>query len=152
MCCASERDHLATRYCDACGERLWPGGAGRLHAGHGLPPYGYVDWSKRPGRGLTGEVGELVVDAVRALQAGLEEIMPAMGPWRHGVFFKDGNEAASPHDEGPVRKRQGEAGVRGGSTIPAEGGVSDAQPERRRGGEHSRGAHARPRSPPAAAA
>jgi len=146
MCCANERDHLATVYCDTCGERLCPECARRLHAGHGLHPYGYVDWSKRPGRGLTGEVGELVVDAVRALQAGLEEIMPAMGPWRHGVFFKDGNEAASPHDEGPVRKRQGEAGVRGGSPIPAEGGVSDAQPERRRGGDGSGVADARPRS------
>lgn len=146
MCCANERDHLATVYCDTCGERLCPECARRLHAGHGLHPYGYVDWSKRPGGGLTGEVGELVVDAVRALQAGLEEIMPAMGPWRHGVFFKDGNEAASPHDEGPVRKRQGEAGVRGGSPIPAEGGVSDAQPERRRGGDGSGVADARPRS------
>ena len=37
-------------------------------------------------------MGELIGDAVRALQAGLEEIMPKMGPWRHGVVFKDGEE------------------------------------------------------------
>ena len=109
MCCASDPDHLATVYCDTCGERLCPACARTLHSSHVVHPYGYVDWSVRPGRGLTGEMGELVTDAVRALQAGLEEIMPTLGPWRHGVFFSDRDEPSGPDNEGPVRKRERES-------------------------------------------
>ena len=49
-------------------------------------------------------MGELIGDAVRALRAGLEEIMPTMGPWRHGVVFNDGDEPSSPDTERPLRK------------------------------------------------
>ncbi len=104
MCCANDPVHLATVYCDTCGERLCPDCSRTWHSGHVVHPYRYVDWSVRPGRGFTEEVGELIGDAVKALQAGLEEIMPTMGPWRHGVVFNDDNEPASPDAERPVRK------------------------------------------------
>jgi UDP:flavonoid glycosyltransferase YjiC (YdhE family) len=104
MCCAIDPGHLATVYCDTCGQRLCPDCARTVHSGHVLHPYGYVDWSVRPGRGLTEELGELIGDAARALRAGLEEIMPKMGPWRHGVVFNDGHEPSSPDTERPVRK------------------------------------------------
>jgi hypothetical protein len=105
MCCASDPGHLAAVYCDTCCRRLCPDCARAGHSGHAVHPYGYVDWSVRSGRGLTEEMGELIGDAVRALQAGLEEIMPKMGPWRHGVVFKDGDVPASPDTEEPIRKR-----------------------------------------------
>jgi len=104
MCCAKDPGHLATVYCDTCGQRLCSDCTRRSHSGHVVHPYGYVDWSVRAGRGLTAEMGELIGDAVRALQAGLEEIMPKMGPWRHGVVFNDGDEPSSPDNGGPVRK------------------------------------------------
>ncbi len=104
MCCASDPDHLATVYCDTCDQRLCPDCSRALHSGHAVHPYGYVDWSVRPGRRLTEGMGELIGDAARALKAGLEEIMPKMGPWRHGVVFNDGDEPSSPDKEGPVRK------------------------------------------------
>ena len=89
MRCAKDPGHRATVYCDTCGQRLCPDCARRAHTGHVLHPYGYVDWSVRAGHGLTKEMGELIVDAATALKAGLEEIMPKMGPWRHGVVFSD---------------------------------------------------------------
>jgi hypothetical protein len=46
-------------------------------------------------------MGELIVDAATALKAGLEEIMPKMGPWRHGVVFRD-DESASVAKGAPV--------------------------------------------------
>jgi sterol 3beta-glucosyltransferase len=39
----------------------------------------YVDWSARPATGVVGELGELMADAATALQAGLEELVPALG-------------------------------------------------------------------------
>jgi UDP:flavonoid glycosyltransferase YjiC (YdhE family) len=104
MCCANDPDHLATVYCDTCGERLCPECSRVGHAGHAVHPYGYVDWSVRAGRGLTEEMGELIGDTVKALQAGLEEIIPKMGPWRHGVVFDDRDEPPSSDGEAPVRK------------------------------------------------
>ena len=103
MCCANDPGHRATVYCDTCGQRLCPDCARTLHSGHVLQPYGYVDWSVRPGHGLTQEMGELIADAASALKAGLEEIMPKMGPWRHGVVLNDG-ESASATKESPVGK------------------------------------------------
>jgi sterol 3beta-glucosyltransferase len=111
MCCANDPDHLATVYCGTCGQRLCPDCSRTLHSEHVVHPYRYVDWSVRPGRGLTEEMGELIGDAVKALQAGLEEIMPKMGPWRHGVVFNDGDEPSSPDNEGPVRKLERESRV-----------------------------------------
>jgi UDP:flavonoid glycosyltransferase YjiC (YdhE family) len=40
-----------------------------------LHPYGPVDWSTRPAHGLVRELGELLGDAGKALQAGLDEIL-----------------------------------------------------------------------------
>ena len=100
MCCADDPSHLATGYCDTCDRRLCPECAGTSHAGHVIHPYRDVDWSVRPGRGLTEEMGDLIGDTVKALQAGLEEIMPSLGPWHHGVVFKRGDEPSDA--EGPV--------------------------------------------------
>jgi sterol 3beta-glucosyltransferase len=104
MCCANDPDHLATVYCDTCEERLCPDCFRTLHSGHVVHPYRYVDWSVRPGRGLTREMSELIGDAVKALQAGLEEIMPKMGPWRHGVVFNDGDELSTSDNQESARK------------------------------------------------
>jgi hypothetical protein len=79
-----------------------------LHSGHVVHPYGYVDWSVRPGRGLTEEMGALIGDAARALKAGLEEIMPKMGPWRHGVVFNNGDELSTADHEPKPRALNGE--------------------------------------------
>jgi hypothetical protein len=103
MCCANDPGHRATVYCDACGQRLCPDCARTLHSGHVLQPYGYVDWSVRPGHRLTREMGELIADAASALKAGLEEIMPNMGPWRHRVVLNDG-ESSSATKESSVGK------------------------------------------------
>jgi rhodanese-related sulfurtransferase len=73
MCYANDADHLATVYCDTCGQRLCPACGRRLHSGHVIHPYGYVDWSLRPERGLTAEMGELIGDTARALKAGLHD-------------------------------------------------------------------------------
>jgi len=35
---------------------------------------------------------ELIGDVVSALKAGLEGVMPKMGPWRHGVVLDDGDD------------------------------------------------------------
>ena len=110
MCCANDPGHRATVYCDTCGQRLCPDCARTLHSGHVLQPYGYVDWSVRPGHGLTKEMGELIADAASALKAGLEEIMPKMGPWRHGVVLNDG-ESSSATKESPVGKLERSARV-----------------------------------------
>ena len=103
MYCANDPVHRATVYCDTCAERLCPDCARTVHAGHVVHPYGYVDWSVRAGHGFTKEMGELIVDAASALKAGLEEIMPKMGPWRHGVVFNRG-ESSSAAEGGSVRK------------------------------------------------
>jgi hypothetical protein len=47
-------------------------------------------------------MGELIGDVASALKARLEEGMPKMGPWRHGVVFDDGDESSSAAKEGPV--------------------------------------------------
>ncbi|HUL02274.1 MAG TPA: glycosyltransferase [Gemmatimonadales bacterium] len=104
MCCARDPDHLATVYCDTCDQRLCLDCSRAVHSGHAIHPYGYVDWSVHPRRGLAEEMGELIGDAVRALEVGLEEIMPKRGPWRHGVIFHDAGGPSNPDVEGPVRK------------------------------------------------
>jgi hypothetical protein len=48
------------------------------HAGHRKGPYHHVDWNARPPRRLVRELGELMGDVARALQAGLVEVMPRM--------------------------------------------------------------------------
>jgi UDP:flavonoid glycosyltransferase YjiC (YdhE family) len=111
MRCAEDPNHLATSYCDTCERRLCPDCSRTLHAGHVVHPYRYVDWSVRPGRGVTREMGALIGDTVRALQAGLEEVMPSLGPWRHGVVFKGGQEPSSA--EGAV-----DIGQRGAQKFP----------------------------------
>ena len=35
---------------------------------------------------------EPIGDVVSALKAGLEGVMPKMGPWRHGVVLDDGDD------------------------------------------------------------
>ena len=75
---ANDAEHLATVYCDTCGVALCRD-CGTAHAGHRIHPHRYVDWSARPARGLVGELGELMGDAAKALQAGLAEILPGMG-------------------------------------------------------------------------
>jgi sterol 3beta-glucosyltransferase len=79
MRCANDADHLATVACDTCGVRLC-GDCATAHSGHRVHPYRYVDWSARPARGVVGELGELMGDAAKALQAGLDELIPRMGP------------------------------------------------------------------------
>jgi hypothetical protein len=121
LCCANDPDHLATLYCETCGERLCPNCSRTGHSGHLVHPYRYVDWSVRSGHGFTEEVAELIGDAVKALQAGLEEIIPTMGPWRHGVLFNDGDEPSSPASEGSVHKRERGSRVPEISTPPTGG-------------------------------
>ena len=104
MLCARDPDHLATVYCDTCGQRLCQSCWGAYHSGHPPHPYRYLDWSARPPQGITGELGELIGDAARALQAGLEEIMPRTTPRRHGVVFSDADAPLGDDPEGPVRK------------------------------------------------
>jgi sterol 3beta-glucosyltransferase len=78
MRCANDPDHRATLSCDTCGVRLCPD-CSTAHSGHRVRPCRYVDWGARPARGLVGELGELVGDAAKALQAGLDEVLPKMG-------------------------------------------------------------------------
>jgi hypothetical protein len=78
--------------------RVRSASAGTAHvrrSGHVLHPYGYVDWSVRAGHGLTKEMGELIADAASALKAGPEEMLPRMGPWRHGVVFNRGQSSSA---------------------------------------------------------
>ncbi len=82
MRCANDPGHLATVYCDTCGVRLCRECATTAHSGHPVHPYGYVDWSARPAHGLVAELGELLGDATRALQAGLGAIIPRGGAHR----------------------------------------------------------------------
>jgi UDP:flavonoid glycosyltransferase YjiC (YdhE family) len=77
MRCPTDPDHLATVYCDTCGARLCQA-CGPAHAGHRTRPYHQVDWNARPPRRLVAELGELMGDAAKALQAGLDEVMPMM--------------------------------------------------------------------------
>jgi UDP:flavonoid glycosyltransferase YjiC (YdhE family) len=79
MRCATDPGHLATVACDTCGVRLCRACATAAHAGHPVHPYGYVDWSARPAHGLVRELGELLGDVGKALQAGLQEIRPRSG-------------------------------------------------------------------------
>ena len=65
--------------------------------------YRYVDWGIRPARGIAKEVLDLVGDAARALQAGLEEIMPHAAPRQAGVIFTEADESDS-EGEKPVKK------------------------------------------------
>jgi hypothetical protein len=104
MRCAHVADHLAAAYCETCAQCICRECGERSHAGHWLNAYRYVDWSARPRRGLIDELGDLVGDAARALQAGLEEIVPSIGPQRHGVIFGDEDAADDEEKEGPVRK------------------------------------------------
>ena len=77
MRCPTDPDHLATVYCDTCGARLCQA-CGAAHAGHRTRAYHHVDWNSRPPRRLVAELGELMGDAAKALQAGLDEVMPMM--------------------------------------------------------------------------
>jgi hypothetical protein len=77
MRCPTDPDHLATAYCDTCGARLCQA-CEPAHVGHGKRPYYYVDWNARPPHRLVDELGELMGDAAKALQAGLHELMPRM--------------------------------------------------------------------------
>jgi hypothetical protein len=77
MRCPTDPDHLATVYCDTCDARLCQA-CGAAHAGHRKRPYHHVDWNARPPRRLVDELGELMGDAAKALQAGLDEVMPRM--------------------------------------------------------------------------
>jgi sterol 3beta-glucosyltransferase len=81
MRCANDAEHLATVYCDTCGVRLCRD-CGTAHAGHRIHSHRNVDWSARPARRLVGELGELMGDVAKALQAGLAEILPRMGSSR----------------------------------------------------------------------
>ena len=99
-CIANDPTHRATDYCDTRAERLCSDCARTARSGHVLHPYGYVDWSVRAGHGLTKEMGELIADAASALKAGPEEMLPRMGPWRHGVVFNR-RESSSAAKESP---------------------------------------------------
>ena len=77
MRCPTDPDHLATVYCDTCGARLCPA-CEPAHVGHRKRPYSYVDWNMRPPHRLVDELGELMGDAAKALQAGLHELVPRM--------------------------------------------------------------------------
>jgi UDP:flavonoid glycosyltransferase YjiC (YdhE family) len=79
MRCSNHPGRLARVHCDTCGVRLCRG-CGTAHSAHRVRPNRAVDWGARPARGLVGELGELMGDAARALQAGLDEIIPRIGP------------------------------------------------------------------------
>ena len=104
MRCACDPGHLATLYCDADGLRLCQACCSAYHADHPVHPYRYVDWGVHPARGLAHEVMELIGDAARALQAGLEEILPNTAPKRHGVVFSDAEAPTDDDPERPTRK------------------------------------------------
>jgi sterol 3beta-glucosyltransferase len=79
MRCANAPEHLATVECIACGRlRLCPSCA-TAHASHLMRPCLYVDWSARPTQGLVGGLGDLVGDAARAVEVGVDEILARMG-------------------------------------------------------------------------
>jgi hypothetical protein len=79
MRCANAPEHLATVECIACGRlRLCPSCA-TAHASHLMGPCLYVDWSARPTQGLVGGLGDLVGDAARAVEVGVDEILARMG-------------------------------------------------------------------------
>jgi hypothetical protein len=107
MRCAHAEDHLATVYCETCAGCVCQACSRSAHAGHWLNQYRYVDWSARPRRSVVNELGDLVGDAARALQAGIEEILPHIAPHRHGVIFTDAEPPAGEDaSAGPVRKLQ----------------------------------------------
>ena len=80
MRCSNHPDQLAGVHCDTCGVRLCRG-CGTAHSAHRVRPNRAVDWGARPAHGLVGELGELMGDAAKALQAGLDEIIPRIGLW-----------------------------------------------------------------------
>jgi UDP:flavonoid glycosyltransferase YjiC (YdhE family) len=92
MSCSNDPDHLATVYCDTCGERLCQDCCHTSHSGHAVRPHYHVDWSARAGHGLAGEIGELLGDAAGALHAGLAEVIPQLVPQWRGVVSSDGDE------------------------------------------------------------
>lgn len=105
MRCSADPRHLAVVYCDTCGVRLCEACGREAHSGHLVHPYRYVDWGGRAPHGLFAELGELVGDAALALQAGLAELLPKVGPGRRGVLFSDDDgEPARGDRGGPVRK------------------------------------------------
>jgi UDP:flavonoid glycosyltransferase YjiC (YdhE family) len=77
MRCPTDPDHLATVYCDTCDARLCQA-CGPAHVGHRTRPYHHVDWNAHPPHRLVDELGELMGDVAKALQAGLDEVMPMM--------------------------------------------------------------------------
>jgi hypothetical protein len=77
MRCPTDPDHLGTVSCDTCGEPFCQA-CGAAYPGHGKRPYHHVDWNARPPRRLVNELGELMGDVAKALQAGLDEVMPRM--------------------------------------------------------------------------
>jgi UDP:flavonoid glycosyltransferase YjiC (YdhE family) len=77
--CANDPRHLATLVCDTCGGVSLCRDCSTAHPGHPMRPSLYVDWSARPVRGVVTELGELMGDVARALQAGLDELLPRLG-------------------------------------------------------------------------
>ena len=95
MSCSNEPDHLATVYCETCGERLCQDCWHTSHSGHVVHPHRHVDWSARAGHGLAREISELFVDAARALHAGFAEMVPPVVP-RGPEVVTDGDQNQPP--------------------------------------------------------
>jgi hypothetical protein len=74
MRCSNDSGHLATVYCDTCGVRHCRD-CGTAHSGHVVHGCRYVDWGARPARGLLRELGALMGDAGKALQAGFSRVI-----------------------------------------------------------------------------
>jgi UDP:flavonoid glycosyltransferase YjiC (YdhE family) len=87
MRCARNVEHLATTYCEPCRLRLCESCANAEHAGHRSHPYRYVDWSVRPVRKVSRELRDFVADAIVAVRAGLDEVLPLTAPRREGVVM-----------------------------------------------------------------
>src|SRR5262249_54518505 len=80
MRCANHADRLAVGECVACGDiRLCVECATEhVSQSHLMRPCRYVDWDARPDAGFTGELGDLMSDAAKALLAGVDEIASKM--------------------------------------------------------------------------
>ena len=76
MVCANSPEHLARVDCRTCGLRLCLDCFSAGHSGHVNQPCRYVDWSRRPGRGLVSALVDLVGDVAQALRAGLRTARP----------------------------------------------------------------------------
>ena len=75
MRCATHPERLATMECLACGhQRLCPACV-PAHAADLKRPCRYVDWDLHPDRPLTGELGDFVGDAAKALRAGFDDLV-----------------------------------------------------------------------------